>query len=151
MVTYPMAHAADHDGGWFDACPAACQTACVYRFGWRRARQLARRLAGVASADLRFGGWFDACPAACPTACVYRFGSRRDRRLAQRLARIASAYLRFGGWFEIGPAAGLAARFAATAHSTTASQVRSGKEYAHAGTSQGGRGSKPGATRPGRY
>jgi len=40
--------------------------------------------------------------------------------------------------------------FAAMSHSTTASQVRSGKEYAHTHTSQGGRGSKPGATRPGR-
>jgi len=147
MVTYPMARAAGRDGGWFHAYPAACQTARVYRFGSRRARRLARRLARVASADLRFGGWFDACPAACPTACVSRFGSRRARRLARRLARIASAYLRFIGWFEIGPAA----QFAATAHSTTASQVRSGKEYTYARTSQGGRGSKPGATRPGRY
>jgi len=56
---------------------------------------------------------------------------------------------RSGAFFETGPAAGLAARFAATAHLTTASQVRSGKEYAHARTSQGGRGSKPRATRPG--
>jgi len=52
--------------------------------------------------------------------------------------------------FETDPVAGLAVRFAATAHSTTASQVRSGKEYAHTRTRQGGHGSKPGATRPGR-
>ena len=45
-----------HFCGWFDSCPAACQTACVYHFGSRWARWLAQRLARVASADQRFGG-----------------------------------------------------------------------------------------------
>jgi len=74
-----------HFGRWFDTCSVACLTACIYRFDSRRARRLARRLAHVALADLRFGGWFN---------------SRRARRLAQRLARVALADLRFGGWFD---------------------------------------------------
>ena len=141
-------------------------------FRFETGRRLARQLARVASADLCFGEWFDsrrarrharrltrgasadgstharqgarwlACiilirdgPGACPTARSCRFSGSALRRMVR---------------FETGQAAGLAARFLATAHSMTASQVRSGKEYAHARTSQGGCGSKPGASRPGR-
>jgi len=98
-------------------------------------RRMVRRIPGGVPDGLRTSFRFETGPAACPTARSCRFGGSALRRMVR---------------FETGPAAGLAARFAATTHSTTASQVRSGNEYAHTRTSQGGRGSKPGATRPGR-
>jgi len=72
-------------GRWFDASPAACQTACVYRFG----------------------GWFsfETGPAACLTARSYRFGSRR----ARWLARIASVDGSDRDWPGILPDGSLAA------------------------------------------
>jgi len=78
-------------------------------------------------------------PAYCPTARSRRFG-RWEETVHRSAYRIIDLFL----------AAGLPSWFAAMAHLTTASQVRPGKEYAHARTSQGGHGSKPGATHPGR-
>ena len=56
-------------GERFDACAAACPTACVYRFGgwcgpgraWRTADGSLVSLVGISSADLRFGGSRDNC------------------------------------------------------------------------------------------
>jgi len=77
-------------------------------------------------------------PAYCPSAHSQHFGGWEET-VHRSAYRIIDTLL----------AAGLASWFAATAHSTTASQVRSGKEYARVRTSQGGSGSKPRATRPG--
>jgi len=96
-------------------------------------RRMVQHMPDSVPDSLRISFRFETGPAAGPTARSCRFGGSALRRMVR---------------FETGPAAGLAARFAATAHSTTASQVRSGNEYAHARTSQGGRGSKPGATHP---
>jgi len=104
----------------FETCPAACPTARSCRIGRSALWRMVQ---------------FKTGPAACPTARSCRFGGSAFQRMVR---------------FETGLAAGLAARFAATAHSMTASQVRSSKEYAPTRISQGGHGSKPRATHPGR-
>ena len=140
-----------HGSACFETGPAACQMAgsCIAsadgsdRDGHgvlpdgslAALQRMVRRMPGGLPDGLRISFRSETGPAACPTACSCRFGGSALRRMVR---------------FKTGPAAGLAAQFAATAHSTTTSQVRSGKEYAHARTSQGGHGSKPGATRPGR-
>jgi len=102
-------------------------------------RRIVRRMPGGVPGGLHISFRFEMGPAACPTARSCRFGGSALRWIC------ASA----DGSILEGSAAGLAAQVGVMAHSTTASQVRSGKEYAHTRTSQRGRGSKPGATRPG--
>ena len=130
----------------FETGPAACPTARSCHFGRSALRQMVQRMPGGVPDGLRISFWFETGPAACPTARLCRFGRSALWRMVRRMPGSMPDGLRISFRFEMGPMA----RFEAMANSTTASQVRSGKEYAHAHTSQGGRGSKPGATRPGR-
>jgi len=134
----------------FETGPTACLTARSCCFGGSALRRMVRRMPGGMPDGLRISFRFETGLAACPTARSCRFGGSALWRMVRRMPGGMPDGLHISFRFETGPSAGLAAWFVATAHSTTASQVRSDKEYAHARTSQGGGGSKPGATHPGR-
>jgi len=91
-----------------------------------------------------FGGWFEAGPASCPTARSRCFGGWFGRDGPSVLPGGSLASVRSGRSFDVFGAC-------QTAHTTTASQVRYGMEYARTRTSEGGHGPKPKATHSGRY